>query len=227
MALANPGSELAYVSGSNPFYMNDDGHHRYLNGIWSYRRSTIRFDAARLKRAHELNLFQPNAIIQPDGRAVGVVPAVPSVIPTLRTGSREQKWTGVPNYLITIQGEGGAGLKTYSQFTAQPASDWHQAHYDTVSDVKYGVNSTTLGLYSFRVFVDCGYSQEKVAQSGGLPRGSRLLVSAGKSNRKRPLAADIAKTERPAKRQMISHDKENIDLSVGIMTRSQRKKQVI
>jgi hypothetical protein len=41
--------------------------------------------------------------------------------------SREQKWTGVPNYLITIQGEGIAGLKTYSPFTAQPASDWHQA----------------------------------------------------------------------------------------------------
>jgi hypothetical protein len=72
------------------------------------------------------------------------------------------------------------------------------------------MNSTTLGLYSFRVFVDCVYSLEKVAQSGGLPRGSRPLVSAGRSNRKRPLAADIAKTEQPAKRQMISREKEVI-----------------
>jgi hypothetical protein len=51
--------------------MNIDGHTKYLRTIFSYKRTKVTFDAEQLRKAHELNLFQPEAIIQPDGRAIG------------------------------------------------------------------------------------------------------------------------------------------------------------
>lgn len=58
-------------------------------------------------------------------------------------------------------------------------------------DVSQVYNSTTLGLYSFRVFVDAIWSLAKVTN---IPMGRRPLEIIGKSHRKRPLADDIKKT---------------------------------
>ncbi|KAJ7672243.1 hypothetical protein DFH06DRAFT_979959 [Mycena polygramma] len=77
--LAAPGSKLPYVSGPRPFVMKSDAHKRYLNGVLCYRRSEVIFDAEHLRQANELNLFQPNAVVGPNGRAEGL-----SVIPNPR-----------------------------------------------------------------------------------------------------------------------------------------------
>jgi hypothetical protein len=68
--LALPGV-LPYVSGDSPLHMNTSGHDKYLRNIFCFKRQVVKFDVDRLRHAHDLNLFQPNAIIQPDGCAIG------------------------------------------------------------------------------------------------------------------------------------------------------------
>jgi hypothetical protein len=63
---------LPYVSGDSPFHMNTSGHDKYLRQVFCFKRQVVKLDADQLRCAHELNLFQPNAVIQPDGRALGV-----------------------------------------------------------------------------------------------------------------------------------------------------------
>ncbi|KAJ6604005.1 hypothetical protein B0H10DRAFT_2078016 [Mycena sp. CBHHK59/15] len=208
--------QTAFNSKDRPFHMNTDGHARYLHGIFSYRCIRVEFTAEQLHQAHELNLFQPNAIIQPDGH-VQVPAAAPLVHPSVKTALRAdshrlQGFTQVPNFLIFITDEND--LRTYSPFTAQPAPNWHKARREMVaSDVKEDVNSMTLGLYSFRVLVNCGWSAQKVAAAGGLQPGPRPVISAGPSNRKHPLRISL-------------DNQENIDPSPGIMTRSRSRKSV-
>ncbi|KAJ7867372.1 hypothetical protein B0H14DRAFT_3132901 [Mycena olivaceomarginata] len=71
--------------------------------------------------------------------------------------------TTAPNFLITIR-----KIKCYTPFTAQPGPMWKQGSCERVIvDVKDEVNNTTLGLYSFRVFVDCVWSAQKIALEPG------------------------------------------------------------
>ncbi|KAJ7847589.1 hypothetical protein B0H14DRAFT_2583480 [Mycena olivaceomarginata] len=203
--LALPG-RLPYVSSERPLYMNINGHTKYLRTIFSYKRTKVTFNAEQLRKAHELNLFQPEAIIQPDGRAIvpdGVIPVPLSAPIELRNNSRLQKVTKVPYIYICIVKE--SNLKAYSPFTARAPDDWPQALPD---------------------FVDCAWSAQKIAASGGLALGPRRVESAGPANRKRPRASEIAKHKVAKKKPRVSQvEKENIDASEErIMTRSQRRK---
>jgi hypothetical protein len=98
----------------------------------------------------------------------------------------------------------------------------HSEYY--LRDVSEDVNSTTLGLYSFRIFVDCAWTTQKVDQAGGFPSGRHPLLGAGQSNHKRPLAKDIANIGAKRKQTLIPIQQENLDLSQGILTRSKRRK---
>ncbi|KAF8190357.1 hypothetical protein K438DRAFT_2018693 [Mycena galopus ATCC 62051] len=156
MALVLPEARLPYVSGDAPFRMNDSGHTKYLNQVSAYRRSIVKLSGADIEKAHELGLFVPNAVIQPDGYA-RVPPGIFSVTPAapiILRADRHQKKAHVPNFAVTMAGSGG-GRISYTPFTARPGPDWVSATRQKVlSDVKADVNGTTLGLYSFRVFVD-------------------------------------------------------------------------
>lgn len=88
------------------------------------------------------------------------------------------------------------------------------------SDVREDVNKTTLGLYSFRIFVDCVWSAKTVA-SVKLPSGPRPLLTAGHSNRKRPLSNAIERTGAPKKLRIhIVDQDENAEVVECITTRS-------
>ncbi|KAJ7159319.1 hypothetical protein C8R43DRAFT_1234061 [Mycena crocata] len=209
--LALPEARLPYASGAMPFRMNYDGHKHFLSNITIYRREFVIFTEERLSFAIDLGLFQPNAEIQPDGRAIvpaGSAPCEPSVEARFRA-DRNQATVQVPNICVSIQG-GRKSLNAYSPFTAKPGSGWKMASRSMVtSDVRDDVNETTLGLYSFRIFVDCAWTAQKVAKTmEGLPRGPRPTVHAGRSNRKRPLAADIARSAAPKR-------KKGLQLGVG------------
>ncbi|KAJ7829926.1 hypothetical protein B0H14DRAFT_3143749 [Mycena olivaceomarginata] len=176
----------------------------------------------RLQAAHELGLFLPNAIIQPNGCAELPDGASPksSVKATLRA-DRGQKFIKAPNFLITV-----GKIKCYTPFTAQPGPTWKQGSCERVIvDVKDEVNNTTLGLYSFRVFVDCVWSAQKIAlEPGPLLVGRRKVLTSNQSVRKRPRADKIAKTSAPKRRKVeVVEDIENVNPVAGIMTRSQRK----
>ncbi|KAJ7801804.1 hypothetical protein B0H14DRAFT_3782432 [Mycena olivaceomarginata] len=199
---------LPYVSGDSPFHMNTSGHDKYLRQVFCFKRQVVKLDADQLRLTG----------VQSD-----VTPAPLSAPLKLREGSRTQKTTSVPNIYLVISSE--SDLKAYTPFTARVPDDWPKASRETVgTDVRDEVNSTTLGLYSFRIFVDCAWMTQKVAVSGGLPVGRREVNTIGQSNRKRPLASDIAKHDRAKKPRQALEEKENIDVSEGIMTRSQRRR---
>ncbi|KAJ7631609.1 hypothetical protein DFH06DRAFT_1337586 [Mycena polygramma] len=226
MQLATSDAHLPFVSGARPLRMNQSGHIKYLRHISSYRRNLVRLDADRLQQAHALGLFVPNAVIHPDGHArvpPGIAPQVPSIPTTLRA-DRRQKSIEAVNFAITI-GEGKGHVVSYSPFSAQPGPTWWKATREMViTDVKAEVNDTTLGLYSFRIFVDCVWSTQKIPDESIL-RGRRPLQTVGQSNRKRPRAEDIGKTAAPKKRRVSMVEVENVDPSEGRVTRSQSKKQ--
>jgi hypothetical protein len=163
-----------------------------------------------------------------------------SVKATLRA-DRDQKFIKAPNFLITI-----GKIKCYTPFTAQPGPMWKQgvrcllsvvglnAIPDTIFwqscervivDVKDEVNNTTLGLYSFRVFVDCVWSAQKIAlEPGPLLVGRRKVLTSNQSVPKRPHTDKIAKTSAPKRRKVeVVEDIENVNPVAGIMTRSQKK----
>ncbi|KAJ7875925.1 hypothetical protein B0H14DRAFT_3130614 [Mycena olivaceomarginata] len=168
------------------------------------------------------DFFLPNAIIQPNGCAEFPDGASPksSVKATLRA-DRDQKFIKAPNFLITV-----GKIKCYTPFTAQPGPTWKQGSCERVIvDVKDEVNNTTLGLYSFRVFVDCVWSAQKIALGPGpLLVGRRKVLTSNQSVRKRPHADKIAKTSAPKRRKVeVVEDIENVNPVAGIMTRSQKK----
>ncbi|KAJ7877069.1 hypothetical protein B0H14DRAFT_3130263 [Mycena olivaceomarginata] len=220
--LAAPSARLPAVSGPRPFYMNLDGHTKYLHHVLTYRRFNVFVYQDLLQAAHELGLFLPNAIIQPNGCAELPDGASPksSVKATLRA-DRDQKFIKAPNFLITI-----GKIRCDTPFTAQPGPMWKQGSCERVIvDVKDEVNNTTLGLYSFRVFVDCVWSAQKIAlEPGPLLVGRRKVLTSNQSVRKRPRADKIAKTSAPKRRKVeVVEDIENVNPVAGIMTRSQKK----
>ncbi|KAJ7777655.1 hypothetical protein DFH07DRAFT_766402 [Mycena maculata] len=154
-----------------------------------HRCSNVILKADRLYKAHELGLFVPNAAIQPDGTTLvppNSVAEDPSVTTVLHAGCVK---VIIPNYAIGIHA-GQKDLMTYLPFTAQAGFDWTNAD----------VNDTTLGLYSFHIFVDCVWSAQKVGAAGGVPPcNHRNEQGAGHSNRKRPRAQEIAKSAAPKK----------------------------
>ncbi|KAJ7277035.1 hypothetical protein C8J57DRAFT_1466352 [Mycena rebaudengoi] len=219
--LGNKDNNLPYVSGLNPFCMNYDGHKRYLKHISCYRRNKVFLDAAQLKAAHELGLFNPNATIQPDGRAI-VIPNTPSIwtstcmpqaVPTQMRADRNQARVMVPNYMVHIAG-GNKGTTLYTPFTAQGGEGWPLVtEFSRVeTDVKDVVNQTTLGLYSFRLFVDSTWSVHRL-NGKPIPVGRRPLITAGNSHRKRPASEQILRTAIAKKPRvnMVKGDEENID----------------
>jgi len=66
LATCHP-SCLPYVSGTDPFRFNVDGHNRFLKHVSAYRRSYVRVGSCELDRMNRLNLLNPEAIIQNNG----------------------------------------------------------------------------------------------------------------------------------------------------------------
>lgn len=58
---------LPFVSGPRPFFMNVDGHNRFLMHVSTYRRKTVLVDQPLLTLLHNLGLLDPLATIQGDG----------------------------------------------------------------------------------------------------------------------------------------------------------------
>lgn len=64
-----PGFPL--ISGPFPFHFNAKAHEKFCLTLVSMRRSTLRMDQDALDEMHSMNLLNPNAVIQPDGKAIG------------------------------------------------------------------------------------------------------------------------------------------------------------
>ena len=75
-------------------------------------------------------------------------------------------------------------------------------------------NSTTLGPYSFQIFVALAWTAKKVANGQSISAGRRTVTVVGTARRKRPLAAEIAKTAQKSSkkslRNMLHVDEEKL-----------------
>lgn len=72
LRLVDKSSRLPYVSGAQPFYMNRDGHSRFLRHVSCYRRKYVDVDSSSLDLYHSLGLLNPDATIQNNGTATGI-----------------------------------------------------------------------------------------------------------------------------------------------------------
>lgn len=95
-------------------------------------------------------------------------------------------------------------------------------------DVKDKLNKTTLGPYSFQLFVQASWTMAKISKSAThkIPRGRRPLITTEHGRLKRPLAADIRRTGRESKAKRprttnLLQGKENQDV-LGSETHSTR-----
>lgn len=95
------------------------------------------------------------------------------------------------------------------------------------TDIKDLPNNTTLGPYSFRLFVSAiwsvktmeGTSKQDAATNCQALEGRRAETLVNGQVRKRPLAADIAKTETPALK------KRKLEKAAKIRAKSQKEKK--
>ncbi|KAJ7140364.1 hypothetical protein C8R46DRAFT_1320212 [Mycena filopes] len=139
----------------------------------------------------------------------GVIPAAPTFkkLANFRV-DRAQASAQAPNYMIKVP-LGSETLTLYSPFTAKAGEHWASGCRElVVSDVREEVDTTTLGLYSFRTFVDCVYSLKTVAASGGLPSGPRKVTTVDGGSRKRPTRAAIEKAGNSKKRKVSAEESE-------------------
>lgn len=83
----------------------------------------------------------------------------------------------------------------YHTWSHAPCTDLSQEIARLEQDVKHCVNETTLGPYSFRIFVDAAWTQEHMVKAGKVGPGRRKRISAGPANLKRPRIADIQSSQ--------------------------------
>ncbi|KAJ7686309.1 hypothetical protein B0H17DRAFT_1181243 [Mycena rosella] len=193
--LGLPRSRLPHVSGPSPIRMNTSGHKKVLSKVSGYKH-----------------------VIKSNGHAElpSNTSCTPSVKTCLRTDLRQTS-VKILNLAITFPGISRPPI-SFTPF--KPAS---QQLATVGADVREEVNKTPLGLYRFRILVNCAYSVKYIAK-GKLPAGPHPVLSFGQSNRKQPLTAEIARTGAPKKKRIQIDKQENVpDLTQGIRTRSGRK----
>lgn len=62
-----------HVSGRLAFRMNTDSHARFLQGVHTYRRKTVKIGREMYERIAAAGLLNPHAVIQDDGTAKGAL----------------------------------------------------------------------------------------------------------------------------------------------------------
>ncbi|KDR73757.1 hypothetical protein GALMADRAFT_212561 [Galerina marginata CBS 339.88] len=221
-----------YVSGSKPFRMNHDAHERFMKHVLCYRKQYVSVDQRILDAMHRRELLNPRAVIQSSGFAKVPDPSdfvttfykdteMPSVPPKETRYSRIR----LQNYIIDIP-RGKSSNKSYHVYTpiaAVPGVEWWPSLnvMPMDHDVRNIFNATTLGPYSFSVFIQAAWTEKKVG--GSKPKGCRPLEIVGASHRKRPLVSNI-KNKEPAKkkrRNILANGPENCEPS-ELNTRTMR-----
>ncbi|KZP06971.1 hypothetical protein FIBSPDRAFT_902401 [Athelia psychrophila] len=121
----------------------------------------------------------------------------------------------LPNYKLCIPRTetGDKTMNIYTPFTAQRDTDWWPILSATVvpqgDDVAQEVNQTTIGPYSFHIFVAAAWTLKHIGDSA--PKGRRPLVKVDGSYTKCARIVDLKRAVgRPSKRRCIKQN-ENVD----------------
>ncbi|KAJ3554371.1 hypothetical protein NP233_g12435 [Leucocoprinus birnbaumii] len=193
------GSRLSSTSGARPFEFKRNAHKQFMSYVTVYRRETFKASQEFLDMANARGLGNPAATIT-GARSATVIPGTPlyKKQPKAFPTSVAKCCTNVELdvYVIKFKKVGTRSWhKVYTPFVAQCNLDWPIV-IESIScvgiDAKSEHNKTTLGPYSFQVFVSALWTDVKVKK---IPTGRRATeYSDGQSVRKRPLADEIRKT---------------------------------
>ncbi|KAF5348274.1 hypothetical protein D9756_010448 [Leucocoprinus leucothites] len=201
---------LPSTSGSKPFRWNDDGHRLFLLGVSTFRRANIRVSKSYRDTVQQFGLDNPDATIMPNGLAKviprpsiyrsGWLPRVPDVV------RKACNRVTLPIYEISFPSTAGGtkAVRSYTPFITQPGLDWWEVlnFLKVEVDVKDDINRSTIGPYSFDVFVQARWTAKKVPQ---MPHGRRRVETVNHGVIKRPLAAQVqATSNRPVKKLRLS-----------------------
>jgi len=192
---------LPLLSSERPFRFNSHAHKLFLQSVSCSRRYHVIVDQEALSQMHNLGLLNPDAVIQDSGFATVDMSARTCSVLSSRPADVAMQVRGttmwIPNYVLKIQNSktGTKERTVYTPFVAQPSPSWWPIlEMDCVSqdeDVTHNINKTTLGPYSFHVFVSAAWTE--LHTGGVMPRGRRPLHLAGKAHFKRPLASQLKK----------------------------------
>ncbi|KAF9030250.1 hypothetical protein BDZ89DRAFT_1132547 [Hymenopellis radicata] len=187
-------TQLANVSGDGAFRFNEDAHIRFLRTVPIYRRATVRLERDTFLSVVEQNLLNPKATLCDNGTASLIQehdndtpfyqPALepPVQIAHIRPGTQTKQ---VPIYRLAIPRVPGSSKKVnvYTPITAKIPTSWGvtiQSFLEMLpeEDILKVQHKTTLGPYSFDLFVAAVWSADRVEN---LPATKRTPVIYGKS----------------------------------------------
>ncbi|THU76483.1 hypothetical protein K435DRAFT_879159 [Dendrothele bispora CBS 962.96] len=190
--------KLPYVSKEMAFSMNTKGQNMYAPQVQCYRRKKVHVSQKWLDDAWAMGLLDPNAVLGVDGIAKVHSDAASSNNPhnfPLAPHTVRGKTVGLQNYIHKTPKNKSSGtwVNMYSPFICQCPEDWLYSLEVYNNEISYTecINETTLGPYSFKVFVDTTWSQEHLECRDTDLVGRPALKRHGKGVYKRPKVADI------------------------------------
>ncbi len=140
-------SILPYVSGHHPFRLNRDGHNRFLTYLSTYRRQFVKVNKEQLVKINKFNLFNQNATLQNDRKAVGILSGKGWDKHLL--SQREMWLCSLSNYQIVMPAgkTSQKTVKVYSPFRAKLHSSW------------WHIKVCTRFYFQFKIFISKTESQ--------------------------------------------------------------------
>ncbi|KAL0578896.1 hypothetical protein V5O48_003087 [Marasmius crinis-equi] len=206
---------LPHVSSDSPLRMMSMAHKKFLDSsVLCYKRSRVFEGRSWLDRAiTEFNLFDANAVLDSDGR--GQLPEdTPSMI-VLPENVRQNcsKKSHIVNYVFDFKPPEDAkeakedGFKCYCPFRVKIEPSWRvdlhlrkdEPEWVAIpreEDVEFDVNSTTVGPFSFSIFVLNSWTNKRITDSSVSLTGKRRTAHINHFRLRRPLIFTIMKGDR-------------------------------
>ncbi|PPR07981.1 hypothetical protein CVT24_002693 [Panaeolus cyanescens] len=190
-------SKLSYVSGDDPFRFQTSAHHHFAGHVSVFRRAWVKVPLNHLQKAKELGLFNWHATLEDTGQAhvrKGESLGYQAHQQKRNLPHYQRKGTGgltetqtyilVRNRELTVRNarKGLVTAKSYTPFSARFNPLWwgsDEAPSFVKKDLLEHHNLTTVGPYSFRVFVSANWTMSTVkakATTKGLKTNKKALT---------------------------------------------------
>ncbi|KAL0566426.1 fatty acid synthase alpha subunit Lsd1 [Marasmius crinis-equi] len=206
--------KIPNISSDAPLRMMDSQHKKFIiSSIFCYKRSRVYVEHEWLDKAQDYHLFDVNAVLDRDGK--GRLPEDVQSLTTLPSGRIRSKKTHIPNQIFhykpppDVDGKNVIiPFKVYCPFTVQINPTWRKDLKLTdeepewiaippQEDVENDLNSTTIGPYSFLIFVQNSWTPKRVNDSNlvNVLKGRRATVKVDRFRLRRPVIMKILQSD--------------------------------
>ncbi|PPQ81188.1 hypothetical protein CVT24_009465, partial [Panaeolus cyanescens] len=190
-------TKLTYISGDDPFRFLTGAHQHFAGHVTVFRRAWVKVSKHQLEEAKQLGLFNWHGSMLNTGRAVVEKNQMEAYnafqarrgLPHYqrKAGTAQEDRNGfvlVRNRELTVRNawKGVKTVKSYSPFCARFHASWwssDQAPQFVKKDLLQLHNVTTVGPYSFRVFVSANWTistVQKPPSAKGLKINKKALI---------------------------------------------------